>query len=95
MAITEGPSRLPVLGLGNFIAAKILLGQLGGAMIDKVLDELLENLQRQLSRYRHLAGCEKERNDSKTAGSLAYLQGAVVASERAVDIVENCRARMC
>ena len=64
-------------------------------MTEKVLDELLKNLQRQLSRYRQLAGWEKERNDSKTAGSLAYLHGAVVASERAVEIVEDCRARMC
>ena len=63
-------------------------------MAGEILDEVLENLQSQLSRYQHLARRERERTDGKTAGSVAYLQGAVVASERAVDVVKDCMTRV-
>jgi hypothetical protein len=52
-------------------------------------DDILENLQDQLSNYQHMLKREEADIGNKTAGSCAYLNGAVAASQRAVEMVER------
>ena len=53
------------------------------------LDVILESLQDQLSNYQHMLKKEGEDIGNKTVGSCAYLNGAVAASQRAVEMVER------
>ena len=54
-------------------------------MTDNVLDKLRE----QLAMYEDMARREKENTGGETFGMCAYLEGAIVASQRAVEIVER------
>lgn len=52
-----------------------------------VLDEVLEALRKQLATYQEMARKEREETGGDTYGTCAYLDGAIVASQRAVDLV--------
>jgi hypothetical protein len=56
----------------------------GGAIVDDILDKL----QEELARYHDMAKRMRESGDG-SPGMLGYLQGAIVASQRAVDIIEG------
>ena len=56
-----------------------------------MLDIILDNLQDQLDRYQHMYTEESEDRANKSAGSSAYLLGAVVASQHAVEMVERLK----
>ena len=52
-----------------------------------MLDIALMGLRAQLERYEHMAKREKAETGGDTHGTCAYLQGTVVASERALEMV--------
>jgi len=54
-------------------------------------DNVLEKLREQLAMYEDMARKEKENTGGETFGTCAYLEGAIVASQRAVEIVERMR----
>jgi len=54
--------------------------------------EMLDALQLQSARYRHLLQKEKTETGGETHGTCAYLQGAITASQRAAGLVEKLTA---
>jgi hypothetical protein len=54
----------------------------------------LKELRDQLAMYEDMARDEKENTGGETHGTCAYLDGAIVASRRAVEIVEKLRAEL-
>jgi len=52
-----------------------------------ILDIVLIGLRAQLERYERMAKREKAETGGDTHGTCAYLQGTVVASERALEMV--------
>jgi len=54
-----------------------------------MLEVLLEELQDQVVMYQRMARREREETGGETLGTCAYLEGPVVASQRAVGIVRR------
>ena len=54
-----------------------------------MLDVILEKLQDQLAKYESMARKEREETGGETHGTCAYLDGAVVASRRALETVQR------
>ena len=57
--------------------------------MEAMLDVVLGRLRDQLARYQSLARKERDETGCETHGTCAYLDGAVVASRRAVEIVSG------
>ena len=58
-------------------------------------DVILEKLWDQLAKYESMATKEREETGGETHGTCAYLDGAVVASRRAVEAVERIVLEAC
>ena len=56
-----------------------------------MVDVILEKLRGQLAMYESMARKERKETGCETHGTCAYLDGAVVASRRVVEIVERLR----
>ena len=59
-----------------------------------MINDILKELRDQLAMYEDMAREEKENTGGETHGTCAYLDGAIVASRRAVEIVERLRAEL-
>jgi hypothetical protein len=57
----------------------------------QILDDILEALRNQLNRYQGMASEEKQHWGGETHCTCAYLEGAVVATRRAVKLVERLK----
>lgn len=58
-------------------------------VIDKALDTLLGELRRQLATYEYMNQQNRMDKVNASSGSLAYVDGAVVASKLAVELAER------
>jgi len=58
----------------------------------RMLSIVLDRLRDQLARYQAMARKEREETGCETHGMCAYLDGAIVASQRAVDIAQGLHA---
>ena len=54
-----------------------------------MVNDVLEKLREQLAMYEDMARKEKENTGGETFGTCVYLEGAIVASQRAAEIVEG------
>ena len=61
-------------------------------VIDKTLDTLVDELRRQLANYEYMNRQNRMDKVNASSGSLAYVDGAVVASKLAVELVERLRS---
>ena len=52
------------------------------------MDDILDKLQEELARYHDVAKRMRESGDG-SPGMLGYLQGAIVVSQRAMEIIEG------
>jgi len=60
-----------------------------GAGGEQALNGTLQQLRNQLARYQRMAKEEREKTGGETYGTCAYLEGAIVASRHALEIVES------
>jgi hypothetical protein len=54
-----------------------------------MLEDVMEKLRNQLARYQKMAREEREHTGGETYGTCAYLQGAIVATRNALDVVRR------
>jgi len=56
-----------------------------------MIDQVLERLKTQLAMYEAMAKVEWDSTGGETHGTCAYLEGAIVATRRAVEMVRRVR----
>lgn len=57
-----------------------------------MLDDILKELREQLAMYKAMSRREREETGGESYGTCAYLDGAMVASQRALELVERAKA---
>jgi len=58
------------------------------------LDDALQKPREQLAMYRTLARKERDETGGETYGTCAYLEGAIVASQRALETLEGMEPQL-